>query len=134
MEDYEVLLNEAYENVRPTEVCERFGILKVAGHHEGSKTVITNFVRVAMCLRRDPFHLMKFLAKELASSGEISGDRLILSRKVSSKEINEKIEKYVNSFVLCPKCRKPDTELSEEGGRLYLRCLACGNKREIHKI
>ena len=72
--------------------------------------------------------------KELASQGEIKGDRLILSRKLASKDINAKIEKYVNRFVLCPKCEKPDTELSEEGGKTFLRCLACGEKQEVHKI
>jgi translation initiation factor 2 subunit 2 len=77
---------------------------------------------------------MKFLSGELASSAEISGDRLIFSRKVSSKEVNRKIEKYVNRFVLCPSCRKPDTELNNEGNKAFLKCLACGKKAEVHKI
>lgn len=131
---YENLLDEAYENVKATIECDRFEILKVKGHHEGVRTIISNFGQVAVCIRRTPGHLLKFLTKELASSGEIKGDRLVLSRKLSSKNINEKIEGYVNRFVLCPKCKKPDTELSEKGGKMFLRCLACGEKREIHKI
>jgi len=74
------------------------------------------------------------LAKSLASSSEISGDRLTLSRKLSSKDVNAKIEDYVKEFVLCSKCKKPDTELLEEGGKSFIHCLACGNKREVHKI
>jgi len=77
---------------------------------------------------------MKFLTKELASSGELKGDRLILSRKLPSKEVNEKIERYVNRFVLCPKCKKPDTELEEDKGKAFLRCLACGEKYEVYRI
>jgi translation initiation factor 2 subunit 2 len=132
--EYEDLLNEAYKNVKVVECGERFEILKVSGHHEGSKTIITNFMKIVSCLRRNPEHIMRFLRKELASSLELSGDRLIFSRKLSSKEINEKIERYVCKFVLCPKCKKPDTELVEDGVKLYLKCLACGTKNEVHKL
>ena len=132
--EYEALLEEAYENVEATEEAGRFEVLKVKGHHEGIRTVISNFGQVVANVRRTPEHLLKFLSKELASQGEIKGDRLILSRKLASKDINAKIEKYVNKFVLCPKCAKPDTELSEESGKTFLRCLACGEKQEVHKI
>jgi len=131
---YEDLLNEAYESVEPVEECGRFEVLKVKGHHEGTRTIVTNFGQVVTCLRRSADHVMKFLNKELASSSELKGDRLILSRKLPSKEINEKIEKYVNRFVLCPKCKKPDTELDNDKGKAFLRCLACGEKYEVQKI
>jgi len=132
---YEDLLEEAYKKVKPVEEGrERFEVLKIKGHHEGTRTVISNFVQVVASVRRSPEHLMKFLNKELASSSDIKSDRLILSRKLSSKDINKKIEKYVNQFVLCPKCKKPDTELEEDKGKVFLRCLACGERREVQKI
>ncbi|MBT3642931.1 translation initiation factor IF-2 subunit beta [archaeon] len=132
--DYETLLDEAYQTVKPVDVCERFEIIKVSGHHEGIRTIISNFSQVAACMRRPAAHIMKFLSKELASSAEISRDRLLLSRKLASKDINAKIEKYANSFVLCKACKKPDTELMDEANKTFLKCLACGNKQEIHKI
>jgi len=132
--DYEEMLDEAYENVEVSEESGRFEVLKVKGHHEGVRTIISNFGQIVACLRRDVNHVVKFLNKELASSGEVRGDRLILSRKLASNDINEKIEKYVNQFVLCPKCKKPDTELENDKGKAFLRCLACGEKQEIHKI
>lgn len=132
--NYEQLLDEAYKKVEATEECERFEIIQVKGHHEGIRTIITNFSQVAACVRRSPEHLMKYLTKELASQCEISGDRLILSRKLSSKDVNNKIEKYVQKYVICSKCGKPDTELDNEGAKLFVRCLACGEKHEVHKI
>ncbi|MCK5449398.1 translation initiation factor IF-2 subunit beta [Candidatus Pacearchaeota archaeon] len=132
--DYESLLDNAYEKIEPVEESGRFEVLKVKGHHEGTKTIITNFGQVVSHVRRNPEHLMKFLNKELASSSEISGDRLILSRKLSSTDINDRIEKYVKRFVLCPKCKKPDTELESSGGKVFLKCLACGERYEVHKI
>lgn len=133
--NYEELLEQAYENVeKTTECCDRFEVIPVRGHHEGIRTIITNFIQICTCIRRSPEHLIKYLSKELASQVELSGDRLILSRKLSSKNINDKIEKYTNIFVICPNCKKPDTELDEEGTRLFVRCLACGDKNEVHKI
>ncbi len=134
--NYEEMLNEAYEEVEiDKEACQgRFEIMKVKGHHEGVRTMITNFGKVAVCLRRNPMHLLKFLGKELGIQGEIRGDQLILSRRLSSKDINAKIEKYARAYVICVKCGKPDTELDDSEGKLFVRCLACGNKHEVHKI
>ena len=132
--DYESLLDNAYEKIGPVKESGRFDILKVKGHHEGTKTIITNFGQIVNSIRRSSEHLMKFLNKELASSSEMRGDRLILSRKLSSNDINDRIEKYIKRFVTCPKCGKPDTELECVGGKFFLNCLACGVKYELHKI
>lgn len=134
MENYEKLLEKAHTEIEPVEACERFEIKKVEGHIEGGKTIVSNFSQVVACLRRKPEHLAKFLFKELATSGGIAGDRLILPRKVPSKTINLKIEKYVREFVLCSKCKKPDTELVDEEGKKFIRCMACGAKNPVHKI
>ena len=134
--NYEDMLDSAYEDVEVNEeACEgRFEILNVKGHHEGVRTMISNFLQVATCLRRRSEHLLKFLGKELGIQGEIKGERAIFSRKVSSRDVNAKIEKYAKAYVLCEKCGKPDTELDDEGGKLFVRCLACGNKSEVNKI
>jgi translation initiation factor 2 subunit 2 len=137
--EYEELLEEALKNVKSNgdscaNICERFELKKVEGHHEGSRTVISNFGQIVACLRRDKEHVAKFLFKSLATSGYIDGDRLIFDRKISSKDMNNRIERYVKQFVCCSNCRKPDTEVIEEGGKVYLRCMACGKKTLVHKI
>jgi translation initiation factor 2 subunit 2 len=117
--NYDQLLESAYECVEVNcndKPCDRFEIPKAKGHHLGSKTVVSNFLMIAAHLRRDPLHVMKFLSRELASSAELKNDRLILSRKLSSKEVNEKLEKYV------------------EGCKDVIRCLACGEQIQVHKV
>lgn len=133
-DDYDSLLNDAFEKVKPCEFCDRFEIKKVEGHHEGNKTIITNFGPIATHLRREKDHLARFLFRELASAGEIDGDRLLLNRKMNSQLINEKIEKYVEGYVKCEKCGKPDTELVIESNKNMLKCMACGNKKIVHEI
>ena len=132
MEDYKTLLESAYKNLKPIEKSkERFEIPKIEGHLEGTKTVLTNLSQIASYLRKDINHLLKFLLKELATSGAIKQNRVILQRKISSQKINEKIEQYVKEFVICKECQKPDTELIKEKGFTFLHCLACGAKHSV---
>jgi translation initiation factor 2 subunit 2 len=134
-ENYEGLLNEAYKNIKPIQSnIDRFEIPKVEGHIEGTKTIITNFKQICSYLRREPNHVLKFLLKELASPGVLRGDRLILTRKISSSLINEKIKLYADTYVICKECKKPDTELMKEDRFNFIHCLACGAKKSISKI
>ena len=132
MENYEKLLNEAYEKVKQVKGNdERFEIPKIEGHFEGKKTILTNFYQISSYIRRDPEHFQKFLLKELATPGQREGDRLILNIKVPSKKINQKIEQYINEFVICKECKKPDTELIKEDRLNVLKCFACGAKHPV---
>ena len=84
--DYEKLLDEARSKL-PESILktERFEIPKVQGHVQGSKTVITNFKKICSIFHRETQHLLKFLLRELATSGETDDGRLILNRKLNSQ-------------------------------------------------
>ena len=110
---------------------KRFEIPKVQGQVQGKNTIITNISEIASYIRRPVEHLAKFLMKELATSGKIDGDRLILNTKLPSNRVNEKVELYVKTFVLCGECKKPDTEIISEKGIKFKHCLACGAKYPI---
>lgn len=131
MESYNELLNEAYQKVKPIKATERFEIPKIEGHIEGTKTILTNLHQIASHIRRDIYHLLKYLLRELATSGKIEGNRVILQRKIPSIKINEKIKEYVDEFVICKECGKPDTELIKEDRFMFVHCLACGAKHSV---
>lgn len=132
MESYEKLLNSAYEKVKTIESTGgRFEIPKIQGRFEGKKTILTNFFQIASQIRRKPEHFQKFILKSLATSGQKEGDRLILNNKIQSKKINARVEEYINEFVLCKECRKPDTKIIKEDRLNFLHCLACGAKHPI---
>jgi len=135
MEDnYEDLLNRAYEEMPKTALVntERFEIPKVKGHLQGNKTIIVNISQIAGDLRRDVHHVVKYLLKELATPGKL-GDNgsLIMGTKVAASRINDKVKQYVDEFVLCGECGKPDTQLAREEGIVFKRCTACGAKKVI---
>ena len=131
MENYEKLLDSAYKDIKPIKHTERFEIPKIQGHLEGTKTILTNLQQISTHLRRDINHLLKFLLKELATSGAIKQNRVILQRKISSRKINEKIQDYVKEFIICKECKKPDTELIKDKGFTFVHCLACGAKHSV---
>jgi len=133
--EYLDILDEAYKTIKPVESkIDRFDVPKVEGHLEGVKTIITNFKQICSYLRRDQDHLLKYLLRELASPGVIRGDRLILTRKISSKIINDKILQYTEEYVICKECKKPDTKLIREDRLNFIHCLACGAKRSISRL
>lgn len=132
MEDYNILLDKAYKEIKPVESkISRFEVPKVEGRIEGQKTIITNFKHICSYLRRDPNQVLKFLLRATAAPGSIKGENLVLIRKISSKIINEKIQLYVEQYVLCKECKKPDTELIKKDKITYIHCLACGANKPI---
>jgi len=128
---YESLLEEAYTKVKPIKQAARFEIPKIEGHLQGSKTILTNLQQIASHLRRDINHLLKYLQRELATSGKIDGNRVVLQRKIPSGKINDKIASYVQEFVICRECKKPDTELQKQDRFMFVHCLACGAKHSV---
>ncbi len=133
MENYEELLAEAYQGIKPVKSkIDRFEVPEVEGHVEGNKTIITNFKQICSYVRREESHILKYLQKELAAAGVVRGDRLILARKIPSRQINEKILQYVNEYVICKECKKPDTEIQKKDRFQFVHCLACGAKRSIN--
>lgn len=134
MESYEELLKKAYDKVKVVKGnSERFEIPKVSGLVEGKNTIITNIGAISSYLRRDAEHLSKFLQKEMATSGKIEKDRLVLNTKVNSEKVNDKIQLYAKEFVICNECGKPDTEIITDKSIKFKHCLACGAKSPIKR-
>jgi translation initiation factor 2 subunit 2 len=133
--DYNELLERGMKNMpKQASEGERFEIKKAITQKDGRKTIIVNFLEVAKSLRRDPNHLLKFLLKELATKGDYSGQRLTVLGNFTADHINKKIDIYVGSFIVCPECGKPDTQLFKEGKFTIMKCEACGARSTTSKI
>ncbi len=133
-EPYETLLKKAYANVtEPSESVERFTVPEAKAYIEGKTTVLENFAEIADVVRRDQDHLMKFLLGELGTAGKIDGNRAIFNGKFEPSLINNLIKNYVDDYVICSECGKPDTRLVKDDRVLLLRCDACGGHRPVRK-
>ena len=131
--DYDKLLERAREGLEDVmQNAERFSPPKPDIMHEGSKkTIIRNFSEIIDILRREENHLYKYLLQELGTAGSIDNRRLVLQGRVPEKKINERIKSYIDTFVVCQECNRPDTSFQRAGRTLNLSCEACGAKRPI---
>lgn len=130
--DYDSLLNRARTDL-PEEIShhERFEIPDLDAMVEGNTTIIRNFTEISDKLNRDPEKLLKYLLGELATAGEREKERVIFKGKISPKKIQTKLENYVEKFVLCSECGRPDTRLVKDGRITILECDACGAHRPV---
>ena len=129
------MLDKAYKELPEVSKEEvRFEMPTVQGSLAGNKTIVTNFPQIAAQLRRPVEHLLKFLLRELATTGEMKPGEMIFTGRFRSEQINERIVKYAKEFVLCHQCGKPDTSLVKDAGATILTCEACGAKASVRTI
>jgi translation initiation factor 2 subunit 2 len=134
VDNYEALLRKAYSEVsEPSESTERFTVPEVKAYIEGKTTVFENFGEIADTIRRDRDHLMKFLLGELGTAGKIDGNRAIFNGKFDIMLIATLVKNYVEDYVICSECGKPDTRLVKDDRIQLLRCDACGGHRPVRK-
>jgi len=132
-DDYFALLDRAKDVLPETiENHERFAIPELDIMQEGKITVFRNFIDVTDKLRRDPQHVLQFMLRELGTPGNIEGRRAVFKAKILTQNINEKIETYTETYVICSECGLPDTKMVKEDRTLILECEACGARRSIN--
>ncbi len=125
--DYNALLDRSMQSL-PEKVTakERFQMPRGAVFYEGNTTILKNFLEIAGILNRDPQHILSYLLKELGTAGEADGERAIFQGRIPERKVQERIGDYVNRFVLCRECGRPDTKLIKKNRTLLLKCEACG--------
>ncbi|MDR2698782.1 MAG: translation initiation factor IF-2 subunit beta [Candidatus Methanoplasma sp.] len=132
-DEYLALLKRAKEVLPETiENHERFELPELDILQEGKITVFRNYIDVTDKLRRDPQHLLQFLLRELGTPGSVEGRRVVFKAKISPSSINEKIQTYTETYVICSECGLPDTKMIKEDRTLILECEACGARRSIN--
>jgi translation initiation factor 2 subunit 2 len=133
--DYETLLKRAQAQV--PEVAskrERLEIPKLHYAKIGMRTVIFNFKEIADALDRDPLHLLKFLSGEMATAATMQGNRVIFQGKFQEDTFGRLMQRYLETFVVCSVCKRPDTKVVKEKRLSFLICQACGARSSIKQL
>lgn len=132
MEGYEALLARAKEKLPPVQTGgERFVVPDPDIMSDGKNTVIRNFQEISTKLRREPAHLMGYLAREIGCPGVLDLPRGFLKSRVSKDAIGQRIREYTEKYVICSECKRPDTHLNKDGRLTLLICEACGAQRPV---
>ena len=133
--NYESLLKRARSQIPEIgSKRERLEIPKLHYSLIGMRTMIRNFKEIAETLNRDPQHLLKFLTGEMATAATMQESRVIFQGKFSQETLERLLQRYVENFVICPVCKRPDTKIVKEKRLSFLVCEACGARSSITQL
>ena len=100
----------------------------------GNRTILQNFKEICTSINRDQQHVLRFLSREMATASSISGSRATFQGKFSEEALKKLLDRYVQEFVICPVCSRPDTKMDKQERILLLVCEACGAKSPLRII
>jgi len=133
--DYNELLKRARAQVpEVTLKRERLELPRLFVSMVGMRTTIANFREVADTLDRDPQHILKFLTREMATAATYHDGRAIFQGKFPRDTFERLLQRYMEAFVICPVCKRPDTKVLKEKRLSFLVCNACGAKSSIKQL
>ena len=135
-DEYKEILSRLRKTLPETVTAQsRFKVPELEVLYEGKTTVLRNFGDVTDTINREPAHLMAYLLREVGTAGNQEARRALFKGRVPLKQLEDRINNYVDLFVLCSECRRPDTKLVKDGRTLVLECEACGAHRpvKVHK-
>ena len=129
-EEYMKLLDRAFANVHSVaNENVDFTIPKVDSLVQGNKTILRNLNVIADRARRDPKEIARYISKELGVPVSIEEQRLAISGRFQAADLDKRMQRYFEVYVICKECHKPDTRLESAGrGMFYLVCEACGSR------
>ncbi|KAL9603931.1 MAG: hypothetical protein Q9219_000869 [cf. Caloplaca sp. 3 TL-2023] len=106
---------------------------KVEGKGNGIKTVIVNLSSVASSLSRPPSYVIKYFGFELGAQTNInpSDDRWIINGSHEASKLQDYLDGFIAKFVLCKKCKNPETDVNIKDGHILLDCKACGQRSDV---
>ncbi len=131
--DYNELLDRAFSKASSlSKESQDFKIPEADVVIQGNKTIVRNLAKIADIARREEEEIAKYITKELAVPVNIEEHRLVISGRIDPKNINEKIAKFFNIYVICKECKKPDTHYASiERGYIVIVCEACGARYTV---
>ncbi|MDH5783026.1 MAG: translation initiation factor IF-2 subunit beta [Candidatus Bathyarchaeota archaeon] len=133
--DYKELLKRARSQL-PSDVFERkrFEIPKPRSITVGMRTIILNFKEICDAFNRDPQHLLRYLSREMATAGTVSGARAVFQGRFPRDTIERLVQHYGVAFVVCPVCKRPDTKIVREKRLSFMVCEACGARSSVRSM
>jgi translation initiation factor 2 subunit 2 len=133
--NYDDLLKRACEQMPEVSTKkERLEMPRIMLQTVGMRTVISNFKEIADSLDRDPQHLLKFLTREMATAATFHESRAIFQGKFRTDSFERLLQRYQESYVICPVCKRPDTKILKEKRLTFLVCNACGARSSVKQL
>jgi translation initiation factor 2 subunit 2 len=137
MDDYDKLLDRARSQV-PEDAFkksgERFQVPAVQLMVQGNRSIWQNFQEIINIVNRPGKEVLKFVSGQLGTAGNMEGGNALFNGKFHAEQVNEVLTRYIDSYVICPVCTRPDTDIQKDGHAYYLNCTACGARTAIRPV
>ena len=137
MDDYDSLLERARSQV-PEDAFkksgERFQVPAVQVIVQGNRSLWQNFQDIINVLNRPGREVLKFVSGQLGTAGSMEGGIAIFNGKFMPEAVSDLLDRYIDAYVTCPVCSRPDTEITKDGRKYVLKCAACGASTAIRPV
>jgi translation initiation factor 2 subunit 2 len=134
-QSYETLLQRAKGAMpKPLTSGERFQIPDAELISEGKTTVLRNFIDITTAINREPNQVLQYLLRELGTAGALEERRVLFKGKVTAQQVADRVKSYIDTYVICSECGRPDTRLVKEDRVAILECDACGARRPVKMV
>ena len=137
MDDYKHLLERGRSQI-PEDAFkksgERFQVPSVQVIIQGNRTLWQNFQEIIGVLNRPGKEVLKYMAGQLATAGTIEGSNAIFNGTFPEETVNDVLSRYIDAYVICPVCTRPDTTMIKEKNVYYLSCSACGARTAVRPV
>lgn len=112
---------------------------KIEGKGNGIRTVVPNMGKVMKALDRPLEYGAKFIGMELGTKSKIDEkqNNCVFAGKHSEGELSKCLDKFIDMYVLCVKCKNPETIFEVKKGCIVSKCKACGKIFKVdptHKL
>lgn len=106
---------------------------KIEGKGNGIKTVVVNLNSVAQSLSRPPAYVIKYFGFELGAQANAkpTDDRWIINGAHDAAKLQDYLDGFISKFVLCKKCKNPETDVIIKDEKIILDCKACGQRSDV---
>jgi len=113
--------------------------IKIEGKGNGIRTIITNMGKIMKALDRPMEYGVKFIGYELGTKNKcnIEQNNCMFSGKHTEESLSLQLDKFIKLYILCSKCKNPETSLCVKNKIIVLNCKACGHVstiKSLHKI
>lgn len=108
-------------------------LAKVEGRGNGVKTVIPNMSEIAEALERPPEYPTKYFGIQLGAQTQMDAkaDRYIVNGTHDAETLQDLLDGFIRTFVLCKECDNPETKLEVDKESIWSTCAACGARYQI---